>query len=111
MYTIELHKRGLPHVHMLVWLEHKISQDQVDRIISAEIPNAETDPILYGMVKKFMVHGPCGLLNQNCPCMVVGKCSKYFPKTFNDFTTTSDNGYPKYRRRDLGQTVVTSNGA
>ena len=56
-----------------------------------------------------MVHGPCGHLNQSSPCMVDGSCSKKFPKQFCQNTVASDNGYPKYRRRDNGRTVSVKN--
>ena len=56
-----------------------------------------------------MVHGPCGHLNQSSPCMVDGSCSKNFPKQFCQNTVASDNGYPKYRRRDNGRTVSVKN--
>ena len=39
METIEFQKRGLPHLHMLLWLENSILPSEIDRIISAEIPS------------------------------------------------------------------------
>ncbi|GBP05743.1 ATP-dependent DNA helicase PIF1 [Eumeta japonica] len=103
MYTIEWQKRGLPHVHLLVWLVNKIRPNQIDKVISAELPDKDEDPILYEIVKKNMVHGPCGTLNPNSPCMRDSKCSKKFPKSFQTQTITSDDGYPKYRRRSPEQ--------
>lgn len=50
-----------------------------------------------------MVHGPCGTLNPNFPCMRDSKCSKKFPKSFQTETSTSNDVYPKYRRRSPEQ--------
>ncbi|XP_067936872.1 uncharacterized protein [Watersipora subatra] len=44
MYTIEWQKRGLPHAHILIWLCDRIRPEQVDCVISAEIPNRVEDP-------------------------------------------------------------------
>jgi len=38
--------------------------------------------------------------NEKSPCMKKGKCSKYYPKQFQDETTFTDNGFTQYRRRD-----------
>ncbi|GAB2292949.1 hypothetical protein Dimus_038230 [Dionaea muscipula] len=46
-----------------------------------------------------MVHGPCGNLNPDSPCMVDGQCSKRYPRSFVDATTMDGDGYPIYRRR------------
>ncbi|XP_022023686.1 uncharacterized protein LOC110923942 [Helianthus annuus] len=55
-----------------------------------------------------MIHGPCGNANLNCPCMVDKRCSKNFPKKFTPHTTIDSNGFPVYRRRDSGHTVIKS---
>ncbi|KAI5419436.1 hypothetical protein KIW84_043566 [Lathyrus oleraceus] len=108
MYTIEFQKRGLPHAHILIFLhpsnKYPGSKD-IDKIISAEVPDPVKQPRLYNLVKNHMVHGPCGLANQKCPCMKDGKCSKYYPKKFQDVTIVDQDGYPVYRRRDQGNTV------
>ena len=39
-----------------------------------------------------MIHGPCGLLNKNSPCMVDNCCSKHFPKNFCHETQCSNDG-------------------
>ena len=103
MYSIEWQKRGLPHIHLLVWLDTKIRPNQVDSFICAEIPNKTKDPILYDVVTKNMIHGPCGRLNPNSPCMKDGKCTKKFPKPLIHETQTGNNGYPLYRPRKPGE--------
>nr|GEX61030.1 ATP-dependent DNA helicase PIF1-like [Tanacetum cinerariifolium] len=52
-----------------------------------------------------MMHGPCGPDHRSCPCMVENKCSKKFPKTFNDETFLDENGYGIYKRSDNGRTI------
>jgi len=98
LYTVEWQKRGLPHAHMLFWLVDKIKSTEIDRIISAEIPDPDKDPLLHSVVVKSMIHGPCGNLNRKSPCMVDGKCSKKFPRPFISETQTGNDSYPLYRR-------------
>ena len=78
----------------------------IDRDITAEIPDKERDPELYELGKQFMIHGPCGTDNLLCPCMVQQKCSKKFPKKYVDETCVDSEGYPVYRRRQTSNTVV-----
>ena len=84
VYSVEWQKRGLPHAHILVWMvpEDKPRPDDVDEYISAEIPDAQEDPVLHRIVTRTMVHGPCGDMNPASSCMRDGICSKAFPKTF-----------------------------
>ncbi|XP_054710754.1 uncharacterized protein LOC129220340 [Uloborus diversus] len=100
LYSIEWQKRGLPHAHILVWLEDKIRPEEIDQIISAEIPNPLADPELFEIVTNHMIHGPCGAFNMTSPCMEDGKCKKRFPKQFTNDTITDIDGYPLYRRRN-----------
>lgn len=92
MYSIEWQKRGLPHLHLLLWMKTEIQPNQIDLIISAEIPDPQTDKDLHDV-------GPCGSLNPTSPCMQNGKCSKKFPKQILKHTQQNDKGYPLYRRR------------
>lgn len=49
MYSVEWQKRGLPHAHILLWLVDKIRPDEIDSIISAEIPDETVDPKLHAV--------------------------------------------------------------
>ena len=102
MYTIEWQKRGLPHAHILIWLITKIHANQVDSIISAEIPDPSKDEKLHSIVTTNMIHGPCGSLNLKSPCMKDNKCTKRYPRLFLDETVTGEDGYRSYRRRQPG---------
>ncbi|GFS92697.1 ATP-dependent DNA helicase [Trichonephila clavipes] len=101
MYSIEWQKQGLPHMHLLVWLQTKIRPDEVDSIINAEIPDKK-DPIQYEVVTKNMIHSPFCNRNRKTPCIVDGKCSKRFPRQMLQETQTGDDGYPLYRYRKPG---------
>lgn len=81
----------------------QLSKKYIDNIIHNEIPDKTTNPKLYNVVSKFNVHGPYGNANPKCPCMVDDKCSKKFPKSFNEVTTFDNNGYPIYGRMDNGR--------
>lgn len=102
VYTIEFQKRGLPHAHILVTLrpqdKFKTAQ-RIDQHVSAEIPNRATNPRLYEIVTRCMMHGPCGVANRHAPCMDEGKCTNQFPKDYITHTIPTVKGYPLYRRR------------
>ncbi|GJZ76324.1 DNA helicase, partial [Tanacetum coccineum] len=66
LYTVEFQKRGLPHCHTLLWVDSasKIRMpEEVDRFISAELPDPAIDPDGYRVVSELMMHGPCGDAN------------------------------------------------
>ena len=93
---------------MLVTLKqnYKITSSEiVDRYISAEIPNPNENKILHDIVMRNMIHGPCGDW-----CMVDGKCSKHYPKSYQTETTMDADGYPYYRRRDTDETFERPGG-
>ena len=125
MRVIEFQKRGLPHAHMLIILQqrHAIrSSQQVDEIVSAEIPPHpdsihDPDPDvqqqkrdqaqkLRTLVLRNMVHGPCGRDKRNAPCMynaqgeITEVCHKSFPKQFMKDTKWDEaQSYATYKRR------------
>ncbi|GKA90027.1 hypothetical protein Tco_0811839 [Tanacetum coccineum] len=103
VYVIEFQKRGLPHAHILLWLEEHCkckTPSDIDDIISAELPSPTDDPNAYKIVTDYMLHGPCGKDARNVACTTDGKCSKHFPKQFLAETFFDEEGYPHYRRRD-----------
>ncbi|KAK1355170.1 hypothetical protein POM88_048426 [Heracleum sosnowskyi] len=108
MYVVEFQKRGLPHVHMLIWLDSTAKNDlkkNVDKYVSAEIPHPDIDHVGYAAVKAFMIHGPCGSDNPKASCMKQFKCIRHFPKNYSPSTTFDESGFPLYKRRNNGVTV------
>ncbi len=59
--TIEFQKHGLPHMHLLIFLD---SEDKIctpadaDSVSCTQIPDPVTQLILYEIVTRCMVHGP-----------------------------------------------------
>ncbi|KAL4563839.1 hypothetical protein LXL04_027887 [Taraxacum kok-saghyz] len=110
VYVIEFQKRGLPHAHFLLIMRPGskfMNADYYDKYVCAEIPNPEKFPVMHELVKKHMIHGPCGERNKKCGCMqgVPLKCRFNYPRQFNEKTTQGRDSYPVYRRRDTGITV------
>ena len=84
--------------------------EQYDSICCAELPDRNAEPELYQIVTDCMMHGPCGDDDPLCPCMRNRKCSKRFPKEWNELSRET-NGYPVYRRRRNGsQPAVQADG-
>ncbi|KAG6657396.1 hypothetical protein CIPAW_04G088100 [Carya illinoinensis] len=68
VYVIEHQKRGLPHAHFLIILQKDwkvYAPESFDEIVSAEIPNKNTNLHLHNTVVKHMMHGPCGVRSKN----------------------------------------------
>ncbi|XP_053213304.1 uncharacterized protein LOC128396721 [Panonychus citri] len=113
IHVIEFQKRGLPHVHLLLKVaESHIPREpeKIDKVVCAEIPCPQQHPLLYSLVKAHMIHGPCGKFNVNSQCMKDNKCIKNFPKPFQESTDTDGTGFPLYRRRNNGRSILLRNG-
>ncbi|KAM3221487.1 hypothetical protein P3L10_020757 [Capsicum annuum] len=66
LYTIEFQKRGLPHAHILLFLHPTLKSpfiDNINTIITIEIPDIEADLDGYNAINNYMMHGPCRDLN------------------------------------------------
>ena len=105
VYVVEFQKRGLPHAHFLLIMDRKykiMCPEQYDRLISNELPNKKY-PVLYKMVTKHMMRGPCGLLNHDCLCTKGhDSCKNRYPRPFYDVTVQGKDSYLVYRRRKDG---------
>ncbi|GFR24704.1 helitron_like_N domain-containing protein [Trichonephila clavata] len=77
----------------------KITPNNIDEILSAEIPDIEIDKDFHDIVSKNMIHGPCGSLNNNSPCLSEGKCTKRYHRDLLAETITGNDGYPLYRQQ------------
>ncbi|XP_010480490.1 PREDICTED: uncharacterized protein LOC104759239 [Camelina sativa] len=82
----------------------------IDKIISAEIPDEKNDPEGYKLVEQFMTHGPCGKDNPNLACTENGICSRGFPKPYSRQTEFDDKGFVTYRRRHDSTNYITKGG-
>ncbi len=79
IYVVKFQKRGLPHAHILIFFTkdykpHTVKD--VDRTISAELPNSETNKLTHETIARCMMHGPCEAAFLNAPCMEKNKCKK-----------------------------------
>jgi len=102
IHTIEFQKKGLPHIHLLIFLhpQHRIQDSHhINSMISAQLPDPQ---LLYAKVTKYMLHGPCGVDNSQAKCMVNEKYSKHFSKEYRERTDWAENSYPPYARPDNG---------
>ncbi|XP_065682294.1 uncharacterized protein LOC136095517 [Hydra vulgaris] len=103
--VMEFQKRGLPHAHILHHLANDVKLEtaqDINNLICAIIPDPIVNHEFYDIIKTCMVHGPCGVLNPNSPCMKDGMCSKNYSKELSDYPVAVHNSYPRYRRRDNG---------
>ncbi|XP_062075423.1 uncharacterized protein LOC133779481 [Humulus lupulus] len=109
VYVIEHQKRGLPHAHFLIILQNEWklhAPESFDEIVSAEIPDKNTNIHLHNAVVKHMMHGPCGVLNPSNVCMKGNHgCKSNYPKNYASATTVGNDCFPIYRHSNNGMTV------
>lgn len=102
-WRVEWQFRGWPHVHCMFILRKKLlSAQQIDGMISAEIPDPEQHPVLHQLVKEFMIHGPfCGDMRPTARCRQKDplNCRFRYSKARQESTVICDNQFPLYRRR------------
>lgn len=97
----EFQKRGLPHAHLLLWMEEKDkikSIDQLDEVIWAHLPDPNDDKELYDLVSNLMIH----TCSYRCRVKNPDECSKGYPKNFQIQSVIQDNGYPYLKRLKNG---------
>ncbi|GJU68232.1 ATP-dependent DNA helicase PIF1 [Tanacetum coccineum] len=106
---LETNAQGLPHAHILLWLEERFKctmPNEIHDIISAELPSPVEDLDEYKVVSEYMLHEPCGKDAKYAPCTIKGKCSKHYPKVFLAEKVIDEDGYPIYHHRDNKVTAI-----
>ena len=56
--TVEWQNTGSTHAHVLIWLHDKITSDEIDDVICAEIPRADVDKDLHAVAITKVMHEP-----------------------------------------------------
>jgi hypothetical protein len=110
-HVLEFQKRGLPHVHLLIWLvptDRPTDAESIDSIISAQLPNQKAEE-LYRQVCLTNVH-KCDTHCLNA----YGGCSKHYPKPARRAThlrtNTEEPGDFVQYRRDSTDTATMKGG-
>ncbi|SGY56310.1 BQ5605_C006g04125 [Microbotryum silenes-dioicae] len=108
VYVVEFRKRGLPHAHILLIMDPEDkpkTNDDYDKIVTAEIPDRNKFPALFETITNSMLHRKCDRPGKHTCHDDHGKCTKQFPKRLQPRTTSKDGGYPHYRCRGIHQYV------
>lgn len=111
------------HMHLLLTVRRSDfpydTPAEIDQVICAELPSPEIDTT--GKLRKLVIesiyHSVCGKLNPKSACICEKnrtnsmKCSKSFPKRFQEYTILPEKGglYPEYHRRDNRDTFTIKN--
>ena len=112
--TIEYQKRGLPHLHLCLFLRKEAAAlfndpVHVDQVVSAEFPSPlmDSDGRLRALIGSSMVHGPCeGKACRPLDHPPHGRCVKKFPYPWAESTSLTEANKPEYKRRQNGDTFV-----
>lgn len=103
-------KIGFPHEHFLLIMDNnsKLSgPDDYDKYISIELLDEKKYPILHRLVRKHVMHGPCGIHNSKCACKIDGNCRFKYPRQFCEQTQQGKDDYPIYIRcRDAHKVFI-----
>jgi hypothetical protein len=100
-FAVEFQQRGLPHLHALFFVREEDkprTSAVVDMNVCAQLPDAVLDSAYFQLVKKHMIHGPCGCLNPSHYCMKNGECRFDYPKRLQNVTTIPADGYTQLAR-------------
>ena len=110
IHCVEFQKRGLPHAHILIKYDRDcISPDDIDSVVSAEMPS---DPDDRALVQQFMTHNhpaPDSPPSKYCQRTLPDgsrDCRFHYPFSLCQKTTIDDEGRVRYRRRHAGDEMV-----
>lgn len=88
-------KQALSYTHNIVSVDSDnrlCTPEAVHSALSVEIPDPDTNLELFQLVKKFMVHGPCGIHSPNAPYMDKPRSApKTFPSPFKTIPISEDS--------------------
>jgi hypothetical protein len=76
IYVVEFQKRGLSHAHILIFFTEDCKPhmvEDVDRVISAELSDSETNKLAHETVARCMVHGAWSIWSYVPKCPVHGR--------------------------------------
>jgi hypothetical protein len=110
VHNIEFEKRGLPHAHILLKYERDcLHPDDIDRVISAEVPSDRKDAeLLLG----YMMHNHPPLSkppSKYCQCVDCDGyriCRFHYPHPLQNTTTIDVEGRVHYRTQKTGDKIV-----
>jgi Helitron helicase-like domain at N-terminus len=117
VYTVKYQKHGLPHFHLLLFLDYKAPSYEgflfpryVDNIILAKLPSPEIDPdgSLTKIVKGCILYRKCSQEDPSALCTRNNLCKKGFSKPYQEATYTKTSRYLLYHRRQDTPYIINS---